>query len=231
MASSSASSAWERTSWVSQQRDDLGVPGRLGQCGSLGSAGGHDAPRVIVEEDQDRLLDVAAVLGLVPDHRLRAVDHLGGDLLAAVRGQAVQHDRVRRRPGPAARRRRRTGGSRLAVERRRPPGPSRPRCRWPARRARRGLGGRVGDQTRCRPVAAASASARSTIAGSGWKPAGRRSGRAARPAPRPAGRSGPCCWRRRRGRPGSDRRATRGAPGWSAGRPGSGTGGSRRSAR
>ncbi len=35
-----------------------------------------------------------AVLGLVEDHRLRSVDHLGGHLLAAMRRQAVHEDRV-----------------------------------------------------------------------------------------------------------------------------------------
>jgi hypothetical protein len=40
------------------------------------------------------LLHVHAVLGLVPDHRLRAVDDLGGDLLAAVRRQAVHEQRI-----------------------------------------------------------------------------------------------------------------------------------------
>ena len=44
---------------------------------------------------QDALLRVQAVLGLVEHHRLRAVDHLVGDLLAAMRGQAVHEDRLR----------------------------------------------------------------------------------------------------------------------------------------
>ena len=51
------------------------------------------------ETGEQRLLGVQPVLGLVPDRRLRAVEHLGGDLLAAVGGQAVQHDRVRRGRG------------------------------------------------------------------------------------------------------------------------------------
>ena len=34
------------------------------------------------------------VLGLVPDRRARPVEHVGGDLLAGVRGQAVEDDRV-----------------------------------------------------------------------------------------------------------------------------------------
>ena len=50
---------------------------------------------LLQQPGQDRLLGVPTVLGLVPDGALRAVDHLGGDLLAAVGGQAVQHDRVR----------------------------------------------------------------------------------------------------------------------------------------
>jgi hypothetical protein len=37
---------------------------------------------------------VHAVLGLVPDHGLRAVDDLGRDLFAAVRRQAVHEERV-----------------------------------------------------------------------------------------------------------------------------------------
>src|SRR5882724_9102666 len=46
------------------------------------------------EKLHQRLLGVQPVLGLVPDHALRPVDHLGGDLLAAVRGQAVHEKRV-----------------------------------------------------------------------------------------------------------------------------------------
>ena len=40
---------------------------------------------------------MATVLGLIPDHGLGAVDHLSGDLLTAIGGQAMQHDGVRRR--------------------------------------------------------------------------------------------------------------------------------------
>jgi hypothetical protein len=40
---------------------------------------------------------VQAVLGLVEDARARPVDDLGSDLLATVRRQAVQDDRVVRR--------------------------------------------------------------------------------------------------------------------------------------
>src|SRR5438093_269536 len=41
---------------------------------------------------KERLLDVQPVLGLVPDARLRALDHLGRDFLAPMRGEAVQED-------------------------------------------------------------------------------------------------------------------------------------------
>ena len=47
------------------------------------------------QEHQQRLLRVQPVLRLVPDRRLRTVDDLVGDLPAAVRRQAVQHDRAR----------------------------------------------------------------------------------------------------------------------------------------
>src|SRR6476620_2081384 len=41
---------------------------------------------------QQRLLRVQPVLGLVPDGGVLAVEDVGGDLLAGVRGQAVQDD-------------------------------------------------------------------------------------------------------------------------------------------
>ena len=68
---------------------------------------------------------------------LRPVEHRGGDLLATVRRQAVQHDRVRRRAGLQVRRRsgiRRTpyASQRLGLSR-----PSRPRRRCRGRRAPR----------------------------------------------------------------------------------------------
>src|SRR5215467_718416 len=44
------------------------------------------------QELDQRLLSVQPVLGLVPDHALPAVDHLGSNLLAAVRGQAVRSE-------------------------------------------------------------------------------------------------------------------------------------------
>ena len=44
---------------------------------------------------QDALLGMQAVLRLVEHHRLRPVDHLVGDLLAAMRRQAMHEHRVR----------------------------------------------------------------------------------------------------------------------------------------
>ena len=61
------------------------------------------------QRGEQRLLRVQAVLGLIPDRRVRAVEHGLVDLLAVVRGQAVQHDAVGRR---AARRAARRCGSR-----------------------------------------------------------------------------------------------------------------------
>ena len=53
------------------------------------------------QEQEQRLLGVHAVLGLIPDRRrVRAVDHLVGDLVSPVRRQAVQHDHGRTRPAP-----------------------------------------------------------------------------------------------------------------------------------
>ena len=46
---------------------------------------------------QQRLLRVAAVLGLLPDALTRAIHHLGRDLLAGVGGQVVHRKRPRRR--------------------------------------------------------------------------------------------------------------------------------------
>ena len=46
------------------------------------------------EGDQERLRGVHAVLGLVEDDGLRPVDDVGGDLLAAVGGQAVHEHGV-----------------------------------------------------------------------------------------------------------------------------------------
>ena len=48
---------------------------------------------------QQRLLHVHPVLGLLEDPRLRTLEDLLGDLLAAVRGQAVEDDRAGRGAG------------------------------------------------------------------------------------------------------------------------------------
>src|SRR5205809_838652 len=47
------------------------------------------------EPAHDRLLHVEAILGLVEDHRLRAVEHGVRDLLAAMGGEAVHDERAR----------------------------------------------------------------------------------------------------------------------------------------
>ena len=88
---------------VPDQRDDAGVPGGLRhRCGH------HVAPTrprgPPQQPGQQRLLRVQPVLGLVEHRAGRAVHHLVGDLLAAVRRQAVQHDRAAARPRRAARR-------------------------------------------------------------------------------------------------------------------------------
>src|SRR5262245_35552634 len=49
---------------------------------------------LLVEPDQHALLDVQAILGLVEDDGLRTVDHLTGDLLAAMCREAVHDHRV-----------------------------------------------------------------------------------------------------------------------------------------
>ena len=116
-ASRSASSGCERTSWPPTQVDDLLVPGALGRGPQGGAV--HVAPRPGLPLEQpgdDRLLGVAAVLGLVPDHALRAVEHVGVDLLAAVGRQAVHDDRVGRGE------RHQLGGDRVVAERRQPGG-------------------------------------------------------------------------------------------------------------
>ena len=46
------------------------------------------------QADEDRFLGVQAVLGLIVDDRRRAVDDLSGDLLTAVRRQAVHKQRL-----------------------------------------------------------------------------------------------------------------------------------------
>ena len=70
------------------------APGFLG-CGTASST-------LAQQELEQRLLGVAAVLGLVPDALALAVEHLGGDLLAGVGREAVQRDRARRRASRSA---------------------------------------------------------------------------------------------------------------------------------
>src|SRR5580698_1045718 len=62
---------------------------KAGLGGLLAAAIGVQAP------GQNALLRMQPVLGLVEHHRVRAVDHLVGDLLATMGGQAVHEDRVR----------------------------------------------------------------------------------------------------------------------------------------
>src|SRR3954453_21528953 len=50
--------------------------------------------RLCEQQSEQRLLRVEAVLRLVPDGRLSAVEHAGRDLLAGVRRQAVEDDHV-----------------------------------------------------------------------------------------------------------------------------------------
>ena len=63
---------------------------------ALGGRLDAHARRHARQQLQQRLLRVAAVLGLIPDALARAVQHLGGDLLAGVRGQVVHRERARR---------------------------------------------------------------------------------------------------------------------------------------
>src|SRR5699024_11339823 len=49
---------------------------------------------LLQQEREERFLGVEAVLRFVPHHGSRSLDRLGGDLLAPVGGQAVQHDRL-----------------------------------------------------------------------------------------------------------------------------------------
>src|SRR5947199_10457881 len=78
--------SWSRASTTSFARAIRGIVGRV-----VGS------DRAEKPEEQ-RLLAVQAVLGLIPHHGAGAVDHLVGDLLAPVGGEAVHHDRVGGRP-------------------------------------------------------------------------------------------------------------------------------------
>ena len=91
-ASSSASSVCERTSWWAS-RSTI----RCWRALLVGrDCAASFIDRCSSEPGEQRLLGVQPVLGLVPDDALRAVDDLGGDLLAAVGRQAV-HARSRRR--------------------------------------------------------------------------------------------------------------------------------------
>ena len=95
-------------------RDKLRVYGEAGLLGDstaggvplLGSSEDEKRKLGFLPEDQEfqqRLLRVQAVLGLVPHYALRAVDHLGGDFLAAVRRQAVHEERVALRRASSSR--------------------------------------------------------------------------------------------------------------------------------
>ena len=72
-------------------RDRLAVT-----VGGGGAARRVHARRASTQQLEQRLLRVAAVLGLVPDALARAVEDLGGDLLAGVRRQVVHRERARR---------------------------------------------------------------------------------------------------------------------------------------
>src|SRR5215207_7569546 len=48
---------------------------------------------------EDALLSVQAVLGFIKHHRLRAINHIIGDLLAAMRRQTMHEQRARLRLG------------------------------------------------------------------------------------------------------------------------------------
>src|SRR6478672_1103833 len=62
--------------------------------GTLSFSGSTAARRLRDQEREQGLLRVQAVLGLVPDRRARPVEHVLGDLLAVVGGEAVEDDRV-----------------------------------------------------------------------------------------------------------------------------------------
>src|SRR5689334_20315940 len=63
---------------------------RVGTLSRIGSTS-----RLLPDHERhNRLLRVQAVLGLVPHSRLRPVQDLLGDLLAPMRGQAVEDDGV-----------------------------------------------------------------------------------------------------------------------------------------
>ena len=58
------------------------------------SASAGDALRPAEQHQQERLLRMHAVLRLIEDDRLRAVEHRIGDLGVAVRGEAMHEDGV-----------------------------------------------------------------------------------------------------------------------------------------
>src|ERR1700722_5907061 len=58
-----------------------------------------DALRSAKQSEEDGLLRVQALFGLVEDDRLRSVEHRVGDLGVAMRGQAVHENSMRLRVG------------------------------------------------------------------------------------------------------------------------------------
>ena len=182
-----------------------------------GAAGGHRPPaprpsRPRDQEHQQRLLRVQPVLRLVPHRRPRTVEHLVGDLPAAVRRQAVQHDRVVGRRGRAA--------AALTWYGRNGPTRSSPSFSCP-------IDVQVSVTTTSAPSTAACGSRDQLdrAAGLGGPLLGvqqdvavrvepgraTRSARSGRHSRRRASASAPCCWRRRRGRSASARPAGRAA--------------------
>ena len=99
-SSSASSSLWLRTCWreTSSTIRACRVGARAAPRSGRGVAGA--GRRVLIgalqQPGQQRLLGVQPVLRLVPDRAARAVEHRVGDLVAAVRGQAVQGDRAGR---------------------------------------------------------------------------------------------------------------------------------------
>ena len=83
-----------------QDRHDAGLPTGPGRVLISGCV----ITDPLQQPHQQRLLRVQPVLGLVPHRAVRAVDHLVGDLVAAVRRKAVQHNGIRLSPRRAARR-------------------------------------------------------------------------------------------------------------------------------
>ena len=88
------------------------------------------------QPDQQGLLEVEAVGRLGDDPAPRAVEDLGGHLLAAVGGQAVEEDRLGLRGRRAGRRSPGRAGRRRDAARPRAPGPCSPRRRCRRRRPR-----------------------------------------------------------------------------------------------